>query len=228
MADRKPITKKMRFEVFKRDKFTCQYCGAKAPDAILEVDHIKPVAEGGGNDILNLVTACRDCNRGKGRRMLSDDAIVSAKRRQLDELAARREQIQMMYEWELSLVDSENDEVNAVESLFNEMTGGTFTEAGRKHIRNLCRKFGLDIVLKATRKSFTHYGFGTSDEMENALGKIGGICFNMTHKRCHQCNQMKYRTNNDEVFCKVLNGRVDIDEAELCGNYDPWFGGDAE
>ena len=40
MAERKPIGKKMRFEVFKRDKFTCQYCGRKAPDVILEVDHI--------------------------------------------------------------------------------------------------------------------------------------------------------------------------------------------
>ena len=228
MADRKPIPKKVRFEVFKRDRFTCQYCGAKAPDAILHVDHIRPVAEGGDNNILNLVTACRDCNLGKGKRLLSDDAIVSAKRNQLEELAERREQIQMMYEWELSLVDSENDEIDAVESLFHEMTGGSFTDAGRKHIRSLCKKFGLELVLRATRISFTHYSFGSQEEMDTALGKIGGICFNMTHKRCHQCNQMKYRIDNDEVFCKVLNGRVDIDEAEMCGNYDPWFGGDAE
>jgi len=227
VADRKPIPKKLRFEVFKRDKFTCQYCGAKAPDVILHVDHIVPVAEGGDNDMLNLVTACRDCNLGKGKRMLSDDAVVSAKRNQLDELAERREQIQMMYEWELSLIDSENDEIDAVESLLNEMTGGSLTESGRKHIGSLCRKFGLDVVLKATHKSFTHYDFGTHDDMENAIGKIGGICFNMTHKRCHQCNQMKWRAYNGEVFCKVFDERVLVESAETCNHFDPWFGGDA-
>ena len=66
MAKRQPISKKLRFEVFKRDSFTCQYCGLKAPDVILEVDHIKPVKEGGTNDLLNLITSCYICNRGKG------------------------------------------------------------------------------------------------------------------------------------------------------------------
>lgn len=42
---REPVGKKLRFEVFKRDKFTCQYCGAKAPDVVLHVDHIQAVAK---------------------------------------------------------------------------------------------------------------------------------------------------------------------------------------
>ena len=66
MAERKNLSKKVRFDVFKRDGFKCQYCGAHPPEAVLEVDHIKPVALGGGNDIDNLVAACFDCNRGKG------------------------------------------------------------------------------------------------------------------------------------------------------------------
>jgi 5-methylcytosine-specific restriction endonuclease McrA len=51
---RKPIPNKIRFEVFKRDKFTCQYCGAAAPDVVLNCDHVKPVALGGDPDVLNL------------------------------------------------------------------------------------------------------------------------------------------------------------------------------
>lgn len=70
---RKPITKKLRFEVFKRDAFTCQYCGRMAPDVILDVDHINPVSNGGDNDIVNLITSCKDCNRGKGKRKLLID-----------------------------------------------------------------------------------------------------------------------------------------------------------
>lgn len=49
--ERKPISKMLRFEVFKRDSFTCQYCGNMAPDIILEVDHINPVKNGGNKDI---------------------------------------------------------------------------------------------------------------------------------------------------------------------------------
>ena len=50
MSERKAISKKLRFEVFKRDNFTCQYCGRMAPDVILEVDHINPVKNGGDNN----------------------------------------------------------------------------------------------------------------------------------------------------------------------------------
>ena len=62
--------KKKRWEVFKRDKFTCQYCGRFAPNVILHVDHIVPKSKGGKNDLNNLIAACEDCNYGK-----SDDTV---------------------------------------------------------------------------------------------------------------------------------------------------------
>jgi len=66
MNARKPISTRLRFDTFKRDKFSCQYCGAHPPQAILHIDHIKPIAEGGDNCPDNLVTACDNCNLGKG------------------------------------------------------------------------------------------------------------------------------------------------------------------
>ena len=69
--NRKPLSKKLRFEVFKRDGFACQYCGATPPAVVLECDHIEPVTAGGSDDEGNLVTACFDCNRGKAARLLS-------------------------------------------------------------------------------------------------------------------------------------------------------------
>lgn len=53
---RKSISKKLRFEVFKRDKFTCQYCGRKAPDVVLQIDHISPVSKGGKNVLIYQVS----------------------------------------------------------------------------------------------------------------------------------------------------------------------------
>lgn len=71
------ISKRTRFEVLRRDNHTCQYCGGKAPDVILHVDHIIPVALGGDDSPGNLVTACKDCNAGK-TSISPDSPIVAA------------------------------------------------------------------------------------------------------------------------------------------------------
>ena len=68
---RKSMGKRLRFEIFKRDGFTCQYCGAKPPDVTLVIDHINPVAKGGDDDPLNLITACEPCNQGKSDKTLN-------------------------------------------------------------------------------------------------------------------------------------------------------------
>ncbi len=65
---RQPLSKRLRFEILRRDHFTCQYCGKRAPEAELHIDHRVSVLHGGTNDRLNLVTACIDCNLGKSWR----------------------------------------------------------------------------------------------------------------------------------------------------------------
>ena len=66
------ISKRLRFEVFKRDGFQCQYCGAVPPSVLLQCDHIEPVAKGGKTESDNLITSCQPCNSGKSDRRLSD------------------------------------------------------------------------------------------------------------------------------------------------------------
>ena len=55
-----------RFLVLSRDGFCCHYCGRGAPDVVLHVDHIFPRSKGGNDALENLLTACADCNLGKG------------------------------------------------------------------------------------------------------------------------------------------------------------------
>jgi hypothetical protein len=59
------ISKRTRFNVFKRDGFLCAYCGRTPPAVVLEVDHIIPQRSGGTDATHNLTTSCRDCNSGK-------------------------------------------------------------------------------------------------------------------------------------------------------------------
>jgi hypothetical protein len=63
---RTPLSQKLRFMILRRDSFTCQYCGRKAPFVELEVDHRKPYVEVREHREDNLVAACVECNRGKG------------------------------------------------------------------------------------------------------------------------------------------------------------------
>ncbi len=62
---RKEISVRKRFLVFRRDQFTCIYCGRSGVGIKLEVDHKIPVSKGGNNILDNLQTLCYDCNRGK-------------------------------------------------------------------------------------------------------------------------------------------------------------------
>jgi 5-methylcytosine-specific restriction endonuclease McrA len=57
-----------RINVFTRDKFRCQYCGAKKPMALLTFDHVIPRCCGGRTEWTNIVTACRPCNGRKADR----------------------------------------------------------------------------------------------------------------------------------------------------------------
>lgn len=88
---RKQLGKKIRFEVFKRDNFACQYCGAVPPFVLLQVDHIIPVSKGGENGIDNLITACQPCNIGKGATSLS--SIPKSMKQKASEIQEREAQI---------------------------------------------------------------------------------------------------------------------------------------
>lgn len=57
-----------RFNVFLRDRFTCQYCGRRFPTHELTFDHVVPRSWGGRTTWENVVTACAACNLRKSNR----------------------------------------------------------------------------------------------------------------------------------------------------------------
>lgn len=181
MAERKSLTKKVRFEVFKRDAFTCQYCGSKAPDVVLEIDHINPVSKGGKNELMNLITSCYSCNRGKSDRVLSDNSIVEKQRRQIEELNIRRQQLEMMLQWRDGEMQLKSEEYNKAINYFNDyFKGYKLNNQGQGKISELVKKFGIINVLNAIDTSYQKYNLEWRDEGDNfeaVLSKLGGICF---------------------------------------------------
>jgi 5-methylcytosine-specific restriction endonuclease McrA len=59
-----------RREVFRRDNYTCQYCGRHGAD--LTLDHVLPKHLGGEHVWDNVVAACPSCNHHKGGRKLDE------------------------------------------------------------------------------------------------------------------------------------------------------------
>jgi 5-methylcytosine-specific restriction endonuclease McrA len=66
----RPRVRLSKREVFRRDGYTCQYCGVQTAD--LTIDHVVPRHLGGRHRWDNLVSACPDCNRLKGGRSLHE------------------------------------------------------------------------------------------------------------------------------------------------------------
>lgn len=186
MAGRKGLSKKTRFEVFKRDKFTCQYCGRMSPDVILEVDHIKPVAEGGTNRMMNLITSCRDCNRGKGKVKLSDDAELKKQQQQLAELAEKREQLKMLMEWRTELSNLQSEEAEYIRDYWSTKSNYCINDYGMATVMGWLKQFKLDEILDGIDIAFAQYYKGDHRSAEKALKKVGGICYNRRKRKQEQ------------------------------------------
>lgn len=179
---RKSLSKSLRFEVFKRDSFTCQYCGRKAPEVLLEVDHIEPIAKGGTDNVLNLVASCKDCNSGKSAKRLSETTILDKQRAQLDELQERREQIEMMFQWQKGLLGLQDEVVGGLSQVWAEhVPGYSLNETGVRALKKLTKTYSVDELVAAIRVAADQYlifedGKPTQESVENAWKKVGGIC----------------------------------------------------
>ena len=182
MAKRITLSKKLRFEVFKRDSFTCQYCGKKVPDIVLHIDHISPVSKGGTNDITNLITSCVDCNLGKSDNTLDDNSVVVKKRRQLELLQEKREQIEMMYEWQNSLSQMDDESLAKLTEYIEGKMLHSFSlnETGKNNLKKLIKKFPLQIILESVDDAaLTYLKFAddtpTKESVEDFIQKIPRI-----------------------------------------------------
>lgn len=196
------VSVRTRFEVFKRDRFTCTYCGRTPPEVLLQVDHITPVAAGGGDEMHNLTTACATCNGGKAARLLEEGTAPVVGRATVEELAERVEQAKAYMEL-LGTAGALNDRqlqmvVDAWAHHFGakveEKDDGTywvFSGTGREmwpnhaSIRRFLRSLSLEDVLHAVEiaasrmdgtpgKDATRYFYGVCNRAIKEGTAIGG------------------------------------------------------
>ena len=167
---RKPIGPKLRFEIFKRDGFTCQYCGA-TPPKLLEVDHIHPVILGGENDPDNLITSCQACNRGKGA--VSLHVVPRSMEDRAAEVAEREAQLAAYAEvMEAASQRIEDDAWRVAEALQPGASDG-YSTAKLTSIKRFLQDLPLHDILDAADMAVTRRGRGAT-----AFKYFCGICWN--------------------------------------------------
>ena len=209
MAKRKAMSQKLRFEVFKRDLFTCQYCGKKAPDVILEIDHIKPISKGGSNAIENLATACKECNRGKGAKKLSDLSEVEKSRQQLEELQEKKNMVDLICQWKEEFEDLNGYMVDKIEERFFDLIDSeeemNFKTSYRRKIAREIEEVGFDFILEAVDIAVDQY-VKTNDKSsaEFALKRLTGIARNLKRYAKNPIEKDKSYTYNKAK--KKFNG----------------------
>lgn len=176
MPKRKAISKKLRFEIFKRDLFTCQYCGAKPPTVILEVDHIIPVVSGGENQEDNLLTSCFDCNRGKGARLLTEAPEALTEKIKLQ----KEKQIQLK-EFE-KLLQKQKDLMEGyvleLEYEFYKSMKCSFSESFKLSVKIFFKKLNKTEVIDSLEIALTK-----EYSPERTLKYFCGVCWNRIRER---------------------------------------------
>jgi hypothetical protein len=173
MAKRKAMSKTLRFEVFKRDGFKCQYCGAHPPQVILQVDHIHPVAKGGSDEIGNLITSCQPCNLGKGVRSLT--SAPQGMKEQTAEAQEREAQIKGFSEvMEAARQRMDREAWNVAAALEGAEEIDEFSRANLQSIRMFIKRAGYWPVLEAAEAAYGRFGIS-----QRAFKYFCGICWGL-------------------------------------------------
>jgi hypothetical protein len=86
------VSKRLRYEILRRDNHACRYCGATAPGVKLNVDHVIPTSLGGSDKPDNLVTACADCNSGKTSSMPNAEPVTDVDQDTFRQVVTQRQE----------------------------------------------------------------------------------------------------------------------------------------
>ena len=148
MAKRKAMSKKLRFEILKRDWFKCRYCWKTPIDWVkLQVDHIIPVYEWWENEIENLCTACFDCNIWKGKTMLSKKQTNRDIKKEMEEMREQETILEEYYKY-LRAKKKLNLKMQPYKWL-EQVLSIEIPKEQRKTVNNSIKKYWLEITMEA-------------------------------------------------------------------------------
>ena len=181
--EREQIKPKLRFQVFERDGFTCQYCGRtpEQDEVVLNVDHTISVKNGGTNDIENLVTSCWDCNIGKGARsILKRTKTESDLQEELDLTHERLKQIKALNKKRQSIKKVKHA-ISVTETQWaRDITDESFDERCYSEIQKLSSKYTKEVLTESLEIAYNKHIRNNFDSMPKFVAYVGGVARNLS------------------------------------------------
>lgn len=145
------VSKRTRFEVFKRDRFACQYCGRTPPTIVLHCDHVIPVSKDGPDEIDNLVTSCEECNLGKSDVSLGE--VPTTVQEKMERAREKREQVEALNALLLEEREAENTDIEELGlyyfQLISTRAEWVFVAQREQSIRTFLRRMPKTLILEA-------------------------------------------------------------------------------
>jgi hypothetical protein len=194
------IGKRARFDVFKRDGFACKYCGAAPPEALLEIDHVIPVCDGGTNDEANLITACFECNRGKAGISLS--VIPKSLAEKAAEIEEREQQVAAYRETvEKKLDRVENDAWIVADIIKPGCFEGGISRDWFRGIKVFNENLPIDFVLNAAEIAAGRFPYSE----RQCFLYFCGICWRKIKEDRDPTEQLRDAAANENTEKDMLN-----------------------
>ncbi len=182
----------IRFKVFERDNFTCQYCGRKPPEVILHCDHIHPKSKGGMDDEINLITSCKDCNLGKRDKILKNPKRLDVKL-EIDNLKEAESQIKQYYKYLKKLADYQKDNpiVDLICDTWNEQSDNyQLTDVGKKDIKKMLKNNTAEDIIESIKIAWLNNNINTDKKWVYMCGVL---------------RQLKLKRDNPEKAKEIEN-----------------------
>lgn len=224
------VTKRTRFEVLRRDNYTCRYCHATNKE--LTIDHVIPQALGGTDDPDNLVACCRDCNNGKTSINPDEPLVEDVKNDAIAFRNALREAVAAM----ASSLEEETAYVDHVIELWGDITDlgddyclpypKTWDDAARYWYRISVPESILEYAFGIVSRKCRAKTLKPAIAFNYASGIIGNKMKDAMHiamddsstspepRRCGHCFAC-VRNNGD---CALYSG--EHGKCKVCGRYD--------
>ncbi|MEJ2545405.1 MAG: hypothetical protein P8Y99_15155 [Calditrichaceae bacterium] len=180
-----PEYKRIKFEIFEKDSFRCQFCGAGAPIAALRLRRIQEAEK--QDEWLNtafLSTSCTTCEKKRAGVNAKDlaDGFIS-----IDELEERLQQLKMLINWRKGMLRIRKQQLeNLVTYWEKKVPGFQISNEQKKHLLSYMTKYAGEEIRDAMNMAadkFINYnadGSFDTDSINQAFSKIQEICLQKT------------------------------------------------
>ena len=176
-----PEYKRIKFEVFEKDSFKCQFCGTGAPIVTLQLSRINDTQQSDNwLDTAFLSTSCKVC---ENKKTASDQNTQRNGFISIDELEERLQQLKMLINWRKGMLNIRKQQLaNLVRYWENKVPGYSVDNDQKKYILTYITKYSCDEIRSAmdmaADKFFVQHPDGTivNSSVLNAFGKVPEIC----------------------------------------------------